>query len=101
MLASYKRLSTKKIIMAVVVKCWCKLTKLNDITELFFFSFSVAKWFNRGEVCSEYVYVMIWSEINIMLVCGIVKYKHVSSDERNIFKHGRMMINDKFGCARK
>jgi hypothetical protein len=47
------------------------------------------------------VYVMIWSEISVMLVCGIVKYKHVSSDDRNIFMNGTMMINDKFGYGRK
>jgi hypothetical protein len=44
---------------------------------------------------------MIWNEINIMLLCGIIKYKHVSSDERNIFMHDKVMINDKFGCGRK
>jgi len=44
---------------------------------------------------------MIWSEINIMCVCGIIKYKHVSSNERNIFMHGRMMMADKFGCGKK
>jgi hypothetical protein len=65
------------------------------------FSFLVVKWFNRGEMFREYKYVMIWTEINIMLVCGIIKYKHVSPDERNIFMHGRMMIDDKFGCGRK
>jgi hypothetical protein len=61
----------------------------------------VVKWFNRGEMCREYLYVMIWTEINIMLVCGIIKYKLISPGERNIFMHGRMMNNDKFGCERK
>jgi hypothetical protein len=37
MLASYKRLSSKKIIVAVVVKCWYKSTELNDITKQVFF----------------------------------------------------------------
>jgi len=49
MLESYKRLRSKKIVMAVVVKCWYKLTKLNDITELFFFSpFSFLSLWQNG-----------------------------------------------------